>query len=84
MKLLISDHPEKIREAWELGITKVILPEWDAMVGVEQNTPHHRYDVAEHTIHALGNVKKDKILRLTMLFHDMGKPSMKTTDARCV
>ena len=84
VKLLISDHPEKIREAWELGITKVILPEWDAMVGVEQNTPHHRYDVAEHTIHALGNVKKDKILRLTMLFHDMGKPSMKTTDAKGV
>ena len=26
------------------------------------------------------NVKRDKILRLTMLFHDMGKPMMKTTD----
>ena len=26
------------------------------------------------------DVKRDKILRLTMLFHDMGKPSTKTTD----
>ena len=50
------------------------------MTGVEQHTPHHKYDVAEHTIHAMKNVKRDKILRLTMLFHDMGKPSVKTTD----
>ena len=80
VKLLVSNHPERLQDACELGITKVILPEWDAMVGVKQNTPHHKYDVAEHTLHAMKNVKKDKILRLTMLFHDMGKPAMKTTD----
>ncbi len=80
VKLLVSPHPERIRDAYELGITKVILPEWDAMAGVEQNTPHHKYDVAEHTIRALKYVKRDKILRLTMLFHDMGKPAMRTTD----
>ena len=80
MKLLVSPHPERIRDAYELGLTKVILPEWDAMEGVAQNTPHHKYDVAEHTLRALKNVKRDKILRLTMLFHDMGKPMMKTTD----
>lgn len=80
VKLLISAHPEQIRDAYELGITKVVLPEWDAMEGVAQNTPHHKYSVAEHTVHALKSVKRDKILRLTMLFHDMGKPAMKTTD----
>lgn len=80
VKLLVSPHPERIRDAYELGITKVILPEWDAMTGVEQNTPHHKYDVAEHTIRAMKYVKRDKILRLTMLFHDMGKPVVKTTD----
>ena len=77
VKLLVSPHPERIRDAYELGLTKVILPEWDAMEGVAQN---HKYDVAEHTLRALKNVKRDKILRLTMLFHDMGKPMMKTTD----
>ena len=81
VKLLVSPHPERIRDAYELGLTKVILPEWDAMEGVAQNTPHHKYDVAEHTLRALKNVKRDKILRLTMLFHDMGKPAKKTTDA---
>lgn len=80
VKLLVSDHPERIQDACELGITKVVLPEWDDMVGVKQNTPHHKYDVAAHTVHALQNVKNDKVLRLTMLFHDMGKPVMKTTD----
>lgn len=80
VKLLVSDHPERIQDASELGITKVVLPEWDDMVGVKQNTPHHKYDVAAHTVHALQNVKNDKVLRLTMLFHDMGKPVMKTTD----
>ena len=80
VKLLVSDHPERIQDACELGITKVVLPEWDDMVGVMQNTPHHKYDVAAHTVHALQNVKNDKVLRLTMLFHDMGKPVMKTTD----
>ena len=71
VKLLVSPHPERIRDAYELGLTKVILPEWDAMEGVAQNTPHHKYDVAEHTLRALKNVKRDKILRLTMLFHDL-------------
>ena len=80
VKLLVSDHPERIQDACELGITKVVLPEWDDMVGVKQNTPHHKYVVAAHTVHALQNVKNDKVLRLTMLFHDMGKPVMKTTD----
>lgn len=80
VKLLVSAHPERIEDAFELGITKIILPEWDDMVGVPQNTPHHKYDVAEHTLCALKNVKRNKILRLTMFFHDMGKPAMRTTD----
>jgi tRNA nucleotidyltransferase (CCA-adding enzyme) len=80
LKILVSDHPERLQDAYELGITKVVLPEWDAMVGVKQNNPHHKFDVAEHTIEALKNIKNDKILRLTILFHDMGKPETRTTD----
>ena len=45
-----------------------------------QETPHHMYTVGEHTLHALLNVRPDKVLRLTMLFHDMGKPDLKTVD----
>ncbi|MEA2265057.1 MAG: poly(A) polymerase [Solirubrobacteraceae bacterium] len=41
-----------LRLAGELGLTAVILPELDAMAGVEQNRYHHR-DVAGHTIEVL-------------------------------
>lgn len=39
------------------------------------------YSVGEHTLHAMGNIRADKVLRLTMLLHDMGKPALKTMDA---
>ena len=58
-KLLMSDHPELINDACELGITKVILPEWDAMVGVHQNIRHHIFDVDRHTLQALKNIRAD-------------------------
>lgn len=81
VKLLVSNHPERIHKAWELGITKVVLPEYDAIVGVAQRTPNHIYDVEEHTLIALENVPPEPILRLTMLIHDFGKPVVKKTDA---
>ena len=80
VKLLISPHPERLREAYELGITREVLPEFDAMMCTEQETPHHCYNVGEHTLHALESIDSDKVLRLTMLFHDMGKPEKKTVD----
>lgn len=81
VKLLVSKHPEKIHQAYELGITRVVLPEYDSIVGVEQNTPNHIYDVEKHTIIALQNVEAEPALRLTMLLHDFGKPVVKKTDA---
>ena len=79
-KLLVSPHPEKLKMAYECGITAVILPEFDRCMETEQNNPHHKYSVGEHTIVSIGNARPDRILRYTMLMHDMGKPSCKTTD----
>lgn len=81
VKLLVSDSPELIREAYHLGVTAVILPEFDEMMRTGQETKYHRYDVGEHTVQAVCNVPPDKVLRLTMLFHDVAKPEMKTVDA---
>lgn len=81
VKLLISKRPDMIREAYELGITRQFLPEFDLLMATEQETPHHMYNVGEHTLHAMMNVRPDKILRLTMLLHDMGKPALKTIDS---
>lgn len=80
VKMLTSDRPDLLRDAYELGITKVFLPEFDRMMETTQETPHHMYTVGEHTLHALCNVRPDKILRLTMLLHDTGKPALKTVD----
>lgn len=79
-KLLVSPHPEKLKMAYECGITAVILPEFDRCMETEQNNPHHKYSVGEHTIVSIGNARPDRILRYAMLMHDFGKPSCKTTD----
>ena len=80
VKMLVSPNPRLLKLAYELGITKVILPEFDEMMHTEQETPHHMYSVGEHTLKAVEQVRADKVLRLTMLLHDVAKPQMKTMD----
>lgn len=80
VKLVQSPHPEKIRDLYEMGISKVFMPEFDAIMETEQNNPHHMYSVGEHTIRAMMAAEADKNLRLAMLFHDFGKSRCKTTD----
>ena len=80
IKLLVSNHPDYIRIAYETGITAQILPELDVCMETKQNTPHHKYTVGEHIIHSLTYVPGDKVLRLAMLMHDIGKPYCITTD----
>lgn len=79
-KLMISPHPEYIRRGWEAGITKVVLPELDAAMAMPQNHPHHIYSVGEHIIHSLTEVEPDRVLRLTMLLHDIAKPLCHTLE----
>ncbi|MGF7003196.1 tRNA nucleotidyltransferase/poly(A) polymerase [Lachnospiraceae bacterium PFB1-21] len=80
VKLITSDHPEMLEEAYQLGITKEFLPEFDILMKTEQETPHHRYNVGIHTLVSMEKIPNDKVLRLTMLLHDMGKPQYKTID----
>lgn len=88
-KLLLSDHPDRLRTLYEVGITGVVLPEFDKMMATPQNNKHHIYSVGEHTIHAVesvsGMIKEERfdssqrsILRWTMLLHDVEKPGTMT------
>ena len=79
VKLLVSPHPEMLRTAYELGITRVVLPEFDVMMETPQHHPHHMYSVGEHTLKALEFTDPEKVLRLSVLFHDFGKPQTRTT-----
>lgn len=80
VKMLVSPNPSLLRTAYELGITKVILPEFDEMMMTTQENPHHKYTVGEHTLKAIENIRAKKVLRLAMLFHDIAKPQVKTMD----
>lgn len=80
VKLLLSPHPDYLATAYECGITKVILPEFDRAMETGQNHPHHCCSVGGHILHSLGFVEADKALRLAMLLHDIGKPEVLTVD----
>ena len=81
VKLLMSKHPDYMRDAYQLGITKIVLPELDEAFLTEQNNPHHMYTVGEHLMQTLLHTEADKSIRIAALLHDIGKPRTKTTDA---
>lgn len=61
-----------------------ILPQLAPMKDFDQRTPHHAYDVWEHTIRAVENAPASETLRLTMLLHDSGKPAAFSLDEQGV
>ncbi|MBQ8085367.1 MAG: CCA tRNA nucleotidyltransferase [Lachnospiraceae bacterium] len=79
-KLLMADHPERLITAYELGVTKIVLPEFDKMMETPQINKHHAYNVGEHTIRVVKGVPGDKVLRWAALLHDVAKPATKTND----
>lgn len=95
-KLLVSEHPERLRTAYECGVTKVILPEFDMMCETPQNHPAHYAPVGFHALDTVCFVRKMseyaenggfsteefRYLRLAALFHDVGKPVCRSTDEK--
>ncbi len=74
-RLLSSAHAragmEVLREG---GLLAQVLPDLEAMVGVEQSG-FHCYDVYDHTMHAVDLAPRDDlVVRLAVLLHDVGKP----------
>lgn len=80
IKIAVSPNPDFLRIAYETGVTRAVLPEFDRMMETKQNNPHHCYSVGEHTLTAMKHIKADKVLRLAMLFHDIAKPQTFTVD----
>lgn len=81
-KLLVSGHPERMRTAYELGVTAVVLPEFDRMMETEQDNRHHMYNVGEHTLRVVEEVPATETLRWAALLHDVAKPVTKTSDEK--
>lgn len=91
-KILVSNGSNLLKLAYEVGVTNVVLPEFDEMMNTPQCNPHHIFSVGEHTLKSVEEMneivkkadldeKYHSILCWTMLLHDVGKPITKTTDA---
>ncbi len=78
-KLICGRNAAKVLDDYKEIIASVI-PEITPCFGFEQHNVHHCYDVWTHIVKSVGNVRKDERLRLAMLFHDIGKPSMARFD----
>ena len=91
VKLLGGVHPDLLVTAYETGVTKIILPEWDVMMETEQINPHHIYGVGLHTVKTIEAMHREPeylaadehermVYDMTMLLHYSGKPACRTMD----
>ena len=71
--ILLGEHAERVLREYS-DVIGIAIPEIIPMVGFDQKTPYHIYDVWEHTIRVVGGMPKDSVSRLAALFHDIGKP----------
>lgn len=83
-KILLSSNPSCFNMLYTTGLLSNIMPEFIPCYLTEQNNPYHVYNVAEHIMVTVKSVPNTLILRWTMLLHDIGKPSRKTTDEKGV
>lgn len=80
-KTIIQPNAHKIIFDY-IDIWGVVIPELLKMKGFEQHNPHHVHDVLKHTCVALEGSNDDLIIRLAVLFHDIGKPDSFTVDEK--
>lgn len=80
-KTLCGNNIEKILKKYK-DVFATIIPELKIMFKFNQNTPHHDKSLWSHTACAVNNIEKEEILRVIMLFHDIGKPLTETVDEK--
>lgn len=57
-----------------------IIPELEQCLGFDQQHPYHCHSLYRHIAFALGYKPSDIITKLTLLFHDVGKPQCQVFD----
>ena len=68
--LLLVTAEDLIRFA---PILAQVIPELKPMIGFDQRSPHHAYDLFTHTAHVTAGVEAKPQLRWAALLHDIGK-----------
>jgi tRNA nucleotidyltransferase (CCA-adding enzyme) len=80
-KILLTDNVRNaLLKLKELNFFSMFLPEIDQCIDFEQNR-FHKHDVFLHTIDVIENTPPALLLRLSALFHDIGKPPSLSVDA---
>ena len=78
-KLLLSaDRDDLLRFA---PILAAVIPELEPMIGFDQRSPHHAYDLFTHTAAVTAAVPAELPLRWAGLLHDTGKIATFTQDS---
>lgn len=80
LKLVCGKGAAKLLDEFR-DIVALILPELEPCFDFEHRSKFHDSDVWRHTLRALDAIRPEPILRLTMLFHDCGKPKCCVEDA---
>ncbi|MFA6309344.1 MAG: HD domain-containing protein [Clostridia bacterium] len=83
-KILISPTPLKFKLLYETILLSNIMPEMSLCFETEQNHPSHVYNVGDHSLYSVANIDAIPLLRWAALFHDIGKPLVRTTDDKGV
>ena len=78
-KLLLVAKAEDITRFAPL--LAAVIPELAPMIGFDQCSPHHAYDLITHTAHVVEGVPATLPLRWAALLHDTGKVTTFTRDA---
>ena len=78
-KLLLAAKAEDITRF--APILAAVIPELAPMIGFDQHSPHHAYDLITHTAYVVEGVPATLPLRWAALLHDMGKVTTFTRDA---
>lgn len=73
-KILISENPSKGLEILrDTKLLEIILPEINALYNFSPKCTNHNRNVFAHTLKVIDNTENDLLLRLSALFHDVGK-----------
>lgn len=73
-KILISPNPSRGLELLkDTNLLELILPEINSLVDFSPKCTNHNRNVFTHTLRVIDNTENDLLLRLSALFHDVGK-----------
>lgn len=81
LKLLCGEKVDFILRRYRTVIA-VVIPELMGTFDFDQHNKHHNRDVYRHIVASVRNIEPDPLLRVTMLFHDIGKPLAQTVDKK--